>query len=620
MSIWTLSCSAGAYTSWTDISTRPISNLRRVLVSQAPDRLSFDYTALYDADAVFPYGSTLSLRRDSTTVFVGLVQEPTRSADGATERLSYLVLGPWHNLAQCVYLQSWKEWDTGSSALVSASRSRVILGQSAAGAAITTGAQITDALNACIARYTADGQAAPFAIGTIDPAAYFPWSEERDVMCAEVIQRCLRHHPDAVTWFDYSTSPPTFHCRTRANLTAVSIPASAAGGAAALNIVARRDLQVSGVRCRFESTHEADGNTYSTLTDQTAGDVLDPTSVFCTIELAGSRLTTLAQVLTTESWPSDLTDKDWWSDHDPAVRKAIADYGAAAVTITDVTVKDSEGNTINRGVYDHILLEGQIHPWMTVLDIEGTVSGTVNVVVLGAKPDPAYPDAGNLQVEQRKEIRTFTLTLTNADANSGKTYRKVALAVSGESAPTNFAAALYAAWSQLQYQGSLTLHQSEALAATYFGRKVNVTGARSEWTTMAAIVQSLDEHLDTGRTVVTFGPARHISPDDLITLLRAVRARPVAYGWNLRVTGAEGAETQPAGGPVAKNQPAAAKAETLAITMADYTGTGGTIAAKLRLSPSDVKAAATYKVFQVQTDAVPGSVPSTVFDYLRAHS
>jgi hypothetical protein len=33
----------------------------------------------------------------------------------------------------------------------------------------------------------------------------------------------LRWSPDAVTWFDYGTSPPTFHCRRRGELATVNV-------------------------------------------------------------------------------------------------------------------------------------------------------------------------------------------------------------------------------------------------------------------------------------------------------------------------------------------------------------------------------------------------------------
>jgi len=83
---------------------------------------------------------------------------------------------------------------------------------------LTTGQQIIEALNWTLRPFLDNSTPPPFAIGTITPNAYVPHDEVRDITCAEVVHKELRWTPDAVTWFDYTTTPPTFHCVRRADM------------------------------------------------------------------------------------------------------------------------------------------------------------------------------------------------------------------------------------------------------------------------------------------------------------------------------------------------------------------------------------------------------------------
>jgi len=61
-------------------------------------------------------------------------------------------------------------------------------------------------------------------VGTIDPALYVPFYPIRAMRCAEAIKIALRVHPDCACEIDYTTTPPTFNIRKRANLIAVTLP------------------------------------------------------------------------------------------------------------------------------------------------------------------------------------------------------------------------------------------------------------------------------------------------------------------------------------------------------------------------------------------------------------
>jgi hypothetical protein len=610
--VYYLQCSAGAYTAPTLVAPLGVSNLSLALNSQLPDRLTFEIaaaTALTD-DLPFAHGSTLTLWADGVALFRGTVQEPARIATGVAERLHYTALGPWYDLAHTVYRQSWQEWSGG--ALVSGIRSRVILGQAANGSRLTTGQQIADAIAVCAAAYTAAGLPAPLQAGsTSSLATAFPWAEERDLMCAEVIQRMLRYHPDAVAAFDYSTTPPTLNVRPRSAMSAISVPVSAVGNLSDLDIHARRDLVPPGLRIRFEQTHTADGEQYSTLTDQTAGDPDHPNAILSTVELAGSRLETLAETLTTEALPASFTNDDvgkpWWRTKLPALQKDPA----AQQVFSDVTFKTPAGLDVPTGedYYDRILLTGTVQPWMSsVIPVETVISAKLTLTVLGKD---AYTEAK--VTEQRVSYRcTLLKDVTGNDHE--KTFRAVGVSVSAETIPSGFAAAIYAAWSTLHYEGKIALHAEDCPTTAYLGAKLNLTGARAEWATMNTIVQSVLHQLDNGRSTIAFGPPGQVAIADMIALLHAVRSRPLAWGWSLRQTGTIGSEKQPSGGAGPRGDAHHAEGECTRQKWISY-DLESIPDAHFVADPAAVKAASQYQVFQRTT--VEG-VPTTGFDFVRA--
>ena len=79
--------------------------------------------------------------------------------------------------------------------------------------------------------------------------------------CAEVVRKMLRWHPDAVTWFDYSVSPPALHIQDRAGLESASVTLGAAPLTGIGQITARHELQAPSVVIHYEITNTANGKT-----------------------------------------------------------------------------------------------------------------------------------------------------------------------------------------------------------------------------------------------------------------------------------------------------------------------------------------------------------------------
>ena len=202
---------------------------------------------------VFAHGSLVTVARDGVNWFVGRVTAVPASGDGDAHGQTYRLSGPWWFLEQLVARQQWSVRGGAASAWTS----RLVLGQAADGSRMTTGATIRQMISDAVEA------GAPLLAGVIDPALTPPLDEVRELTCAEVVRAMLRWHPDCAGWFDYATIPaPTWHCRRRASLPAVTLTVGSAPLAAVREISARHDLQAPAVVLHYEvSVQGADGTT-----------------------------------------------------------------------------------------------------------------------------------------------------------------------------------------------------------------------------------------------------------------------------------------------------------------------------------------------------------------------
>ncbi|HJX10818.1 MAG TPA: hypothetical protein VJ733_10000, partial [Candidatus Binatia bacterium] len=243
-----------------------LKDLVKTTRSQAQDIVTFTADgAAFDAANLFAINSTCIIKKDGVQWFVGRVIRIPRAGAPASESMAYELAGPWWYLDNLVFQQTWKVTDGVTETLIDTQKSRIILNQDLTGAKTTTGQQITEALNYAI------GKGAPFQGGTITPSLTVPFSEVVDRSCAEIIKTMLRWTPDAVTWFDYSTSPPTLHIKQRASCASLSLPVAVEQLAAGINITPRYDLQIPAVVLKFEQENSVNDDMWTSVTVQTAG-------------------------------------------------------------------------------------------------------------------------------------------------------------------------------------------------------------------------------------------------------------------------------------------------------------------------------------------------------------
>lgn len=509
---------AGAET-WIDCSTLGMSNLKRDRDGDGNDIFTFSVesgTALTD-NLVFAYKTYVRIRMVVDSVpellFFGRITTVPRTASGTEiERQQYTISGPGEQLAATVYRQDWVE-STGAI-----TKPRVILFQNSAGARCTTGAQIYDILAWA---YNCGVQIAAPDAGNIITGVALPFDEQINIKCMDAIVECLRWHPHCEVWWDYTQRLPVFHCGLRADMTAVTLSMSALppGGIA---ITERRDMQVPAVAICYEKSIQVDDAQWKQTTFDVAPVIAgesdadkavrlnQPDVVWATFDLEGYSRSNVEQEIVTEDFPANYLDKAWWK----ARETWLQEYADADITLSD-------GGRQNDTALPRILLEGTMQPWMN----KDVAAERICVTALVTKKEGSQI----VVVESRKITRTVTAT----DATT-KTYKTTQSVNTGESVPEGVSASLYAEWAGLHYEGSFFVEQLECPGYFAPGKKLNITGGRSEWATMGAMIRRVSEHFDSGTTTVDFGPLTTVDASSLVALFRATRNRQFSYSRTFR--------------------------------------------------------------------------------------
>ncbi len=574
MSSWTLKYSTTEQTLAAWGLAQPVLEF----FSQAADTLTLTAPGYpIDSDPIFPYGAAITLYRNRTgsgTSWSGGTQafQGTRDLSPARgnpreENRIYQFKGPWWQLENTVFQQTTTINSTSTpSSTSTVLTSDLFLLQSITGAKYTVGQQLTEIItyaNTAGINLVAGSElpstslshTAALADTGGTPTADAPIYQIKDMTCAEAIKQILRWAPDAVTWFDYTTSTPTFHCKARANLSGVSLAIANGTDHEALDITTREDLQVPLVCLRYKILNEINGQAFlNIVTDKypTSGVAETiPFGLVQTIDLQGGKVTTTQADITTAaiSAPGDsqATKLAYWKKFHPALSDPHIDPGS--IIISDPTFKDASDATITPlGTYPNYLQPGPaLAAWMYNPDGSAVIQQAVKMLATVqykryAKLTGGAADTTSQKVEDLtgsgsgaspgKQLQV-NLTATNAQT---RTYKATVSETSGDPVPIGLAQYIHGTLSTIQYEGSHTLVEAEVTFQAGPGKVLNLTGGRTAWATMNALIQSATYELETGRTILNFGPPGHLSPGDFIRLLSMNRYRFTWQNPALRTT------------------------------------------------------------------------------------
>lgn len=484
-----------------------LSQLKRHRINQGTDKVSFTHNgASLEHYSLFDPETPIQIYKDHLPWFYGIVTKTPGFATATREDHLYELSGPWWHLENLVYQQTWNESipiNETEDTLRKINTGRVILGQDTQGNSINNGAQITQILQYAI------HQEAPLLIGEIEIDVIFPYDETKDITCAEAIKRLLRWSPDAVVWFDYSTQPsPTLHIKRRATIPEANLYLNENNCIKSLNITPRHDLQSPAVVIKYEKIHNTNGQSWMS----TEVDAYPPSTtgrefkaLVLTVELDGAHSQKIKQDIKTA--PIIPESPEWWQKHLPAL---------PPLPPSKIIIKEAKRN----GKLPAELISGNISAWM---------GNDVEEDIIRAKL--SYETETEQVIDREVAIR-----LTTTDAST-RVYEKLLSNEYPEPTPVGLAKKLYEAVSALQFDGEVVLENQEVNTATLMGCVLNIFHGNPLWATMRANIQSVKENIDYGRTTITFGPPKHLGPDDLIELLRANRKRQATRNAVRRITG-----------------------------------------------------------------------------------
>jgi hypothetical protein len=513
MSTYYISKDHGA--NWATFATAGIVDCVITLRATGADDCRFAIDpALWTQAATFATGDTIQIKQDTTVRFCGRISELPREASGGNHRLSYVAEGPWARLERITFGQTWKLRNSDGD-LVDVSKPRVVLGQSDAGAQLTNGAQIAAVIDFLIAR------GVPILKGTIDAGVAMPYNEQTMLTCADAIRTCMRWSPDWVAWWDHSTLDsgvykPTFHCRARANLTAAAVDLTSTTKPEEAALRPRADLVVPGIKIVYEKAQSYDGNNWNSYELDSAGDDDNVECVELLFQLQGVTTTLLRQTLVVEAYPTTNGDKTWWRAQLPW----LVDIADADLVISDEDWSGSQN-------YANYLVDGCVPEWLQ--STVGTEEETITAKIAYVRRD------GDDNALEDVEEREVSLKLLSTDATS-REYITVGSIDFGETTPTGVAAALYASWSVLHYEGTLSLIQAAPDFTLVPGLKLNISNGLAAWATMAALIQEAAISLADGLTTIRIGPPGRLDADSLVGLYRATHASNFSWSRGSRTT------------------------------------------------------------------------------------
>lgn len=469
-------------------------------------------------DAWWDFDEEVTIYRDGVAYFTGRVQENPDTATGDTEVRSLTLADAWQDLEEIIYRE---EWAIGSGTQL---YPRAILGQNAAGAQITTGQQISDAVAFAITQ----GAAMQVLGGVATGMQLWP-SEVRNVSCESVIVEQMRFHPDWVAWLDHSTSPPTFNAWPKSGLDTVTIDL------ADENVEMQRFAEVKrtvplGVSIVYESANTVDGEVYRSAYLDEAGVTTGRRVIRAMLDLEGMDMAFQKSRIQTRPIPSNASEmeayfKKKWPE--------LADLPDGTLVFSNFTrflaPEDPHADPINTRAtrlsveaaadLPRELVRGTIEDWMRK---------KVGRVVL--KYDLAYNPAAT--AEQRKILSRFTgplgaFSVTATDAVT-KIYKGITSWTAGEDRPEGLAEAIFAAATEQQYEGEVSITGDEVPADQWIGKKLRLVNGETE-IMPATVIHAASAEIDAGRVTISFGPMPYLSAGDFLELQRIFNRRKVTW-------------------------------------------------------------------------------------------
>lgn len=382
-----------------------------------------------------------------------------------------------------------------------------------------------------------------------------------NMTCLAALQRTLEvvgGPGNCATWFDYSVNPPMLKIFTRDKLPGVVLPFL--GKLDETHIQSRDDLLPAAVDLMFHVETTFGGNTYlqlqrdvcgvvngvltegigapGSLTTLNGGAISTPTqnalialgegaqTIASSIDIDGgsSSSTSTSQALTCVALDlgdphTDATAFACWLALRPEFKdiQLVAGVPTLSLISGSLSVVDPVTNDpVDISGYSYVVLKGGVAAWM----MDGALAGTEAKVRINASFKWTKAD-GSGGAANHPVVIDAVLTNLPSDTYTATTFTTFS---NGETPPFGLAGYLFNLYSVLQFEGSYRFTEQDCSFSYLPGSgNVNISGGLAEWAAMNAYVSAVEYDLDAGSTEITFGPAHHLSAQELVDNIRRDR-------------------------------------------------------------------------------------------------
>jgi len=510
-----------------------LANVTRKLTNMTVDRVSFEAVGrAVDQGLLFAYRDPVAIQRNGVPFFSGRAGRAPLNGSAKAESHSYEVLGSFDELDRLQYQQRWRvySWVDNKAVPDWDYRTRVILGQAEDGTSQTIGAVMREVLQ------FAKSCGVNIAPGQIDAGPNFLWDEVLDLTCGDIIRRVARWAPDALGWVDYSTAVPTFNWVRRSNAPVALVDAKDCDP---ISLTELGRSEVPEVVLRYEVSSSSDGGSL----EKTVIDAWPHGStgrkvgaINQTIRLSGGRVMLQQQDLIVHGLPTpepgDIL-RMWFQGKSTAVTDGNGGWKKGISNVNILSASRKLDAVMQKALVGE-LIEGTIQEWM-LFGQPGSVynlQAEEDIYTVNVSYD-VVDDAGTTL--RRVLFQRIDIVITATNGNT-KTYVRPTVTMPDE-IPQDLAHALWECCNARIYSGSVRLQEEEVTGSVHPGCLLHVENGSAAWLTMLAPIQSVTESLDVGATTITVGPPTHMTPQDVIDLLRANRTRGAPLSAALRLSG-----------------------------------------------------------------------------------
>jgi len=409
----------------------------------------------------------------------------------------------------------------------------------------------------------------------------------RPMSATQVIQKLLEWSPRTNMAFDYSTTPPTVYFINMGNAADVNLALFDGTNHKSINLQRRDDLVPAAIVIGYRITNTVGGTTgidyaidkYGPHGSNSGSDPgAGPGVVVLILDLQGFSISFATGSLNCEPLAciggSHATRRDWWASKKGGelakledARARFQDESGAATTIPNAKIYyaaaglDSTGTAVaanqeftsaDYSFFVNRLLGTGVAPWMLV---SGVPVKSVKVKIVAPMQFAEYDATGSSETDTTGNVihrhNATDQEHVNCELTNGVTddYSAVASSSAGELYTLGAGGIAQYLWNMLstrQYEGEFVKVEASFTSGVSLLNAANLTGGRTEWTTMHAQIQEIEEDWGTKETSIRIGIAKHLSADQLSALLNMCRFRRAWFSANLKAdnTVAAGGEIQ----------------------------------------------------------------------------